>query len=230
MFARLVCSAFAVAALISASNRAQAGVLIDTITGWNGSDNIFYFGEPDTATYGQTVTVPVDNVLDSFTFLLRVDQPNPVNFQAYVMAWDDANSRASGPVLFSSSPIAASPSAGFVPYTVLTGGLSLVTGDDYVLFFNASNSFDSAFDQSSFASRASADVYAGGLFVFLNNGPNFGAVTVDTWTRNWQGPGYDLAFEAAFSQGNVIPEPSSLVLFGIGAVGFGWLARRRRVA
>jgi hypothetical protein len=215
--------------LLVAVGQARANV-VDTLSGWNGTDRIIYFGEPDTATYGQTITVGSDNVLNSFTFLLNDSAiSNPVNFQGYVMAWNDSTSRATGSVLYSSSPVSTTGASGYETFTFNTGNLALTPGSQYVLFVNCSNNFDSLFDEAAMASRGSSDVYAGGLFVFLNNGSNFGDVTSSAWTRNWQGPGYDTAFVASLSEGGVIPEPSTIAVWSLlGGLGIiGWWRRRR---
>ena len=64
------------------------------------------FGEPETATFGQTFTAPSVSRLASFTFWLNdipgddPGYPGFVDFGAYVMSWDGV--RANGPVLYSS--------------------------------------------------------------------------------------------------------------------------------
>jgi hypothetical protein len=199
--------------------------VIDTLSGWNGVDAIASFGEPNTATYGQTVTVGPDNVLNGFTFLLDQTSLAPVHFRAYVMAWDDAQSRATGPVLYTSGNMQTTNVVGFETFNINTGNLALNSGSDYVLFFNASSNFDGLGDSANWASRASSNVYPSGLFVFQNNGGNFGNLSTQPWDRDWQGPGYDLAFRAEFSR---VPEPASLLLGCLGAMGGGFAMRRRR--
>ena len=220
---RAICALVAVLATTLAANAAP----IDTLTGWNGTDNIIWMGEPNTATYGQTITVGADNVLKNFTFRVRQDSGAPVKFQGYVMAWNDALSRATGPVLYSSTLRQTTGTGGFETFTFNTGNLALTSGSQYVLFLNASNNFDGTSDAGAMASRAGGDAYAGGLFVFLNNGNSFGQVTTSSWTRNWQGNGFDAAFIATLEPGTV-PEPFSMVVFG-GLLAAGGLAVRRRM-
>ncbi len=84
------------------------GEVIDTTTSWDGSSfavgnftSALLLGEPDFATIGQTFTVGMDNILNSFAFWLDDIGTDPVNFAAFVMEWD--GSKATGPILFQSA-------------------------------------------------------------------------------------------------------------------------------
>lgn len=203
------------------------GTTIDTIAGWNGVERTAGFGEGNTPTYGQTVTVPADNVLDSFTFVLRQEAPDPTHFHAYVMAWNDGASRATGPVLFAAGPSTVIGDIFYHSYTIPTGGLPLIAGNQYVLFFTTLNDSDGINDGASWASRNTFDAYAGGLFVF-NNGGSFAGLSTTPWSRDWQGPGYDLTFSAVFS---AVPEPSTAALAaGLLTASALWVRRRRKSA
>ena len=120
----------------------QAGTTISTLPFGTG---VSPFGESNTATYGQTITVPaVDNVLDSFSFWLD-DTLNPdyVDFAAYVMAWD--GSKATGAVLWQSAMQTTTNNGGaggFEQFTFNTGAVPLGGGGQYVLFLSASDYFD----------------------------------------------------------------------------------------
>lgn len=201
--------------------------VINTYTGWNGSDYILPFGETDTATYGQTFTVGADTVLDNFSFWLNDDvNPDRVDFRAYVMAWHASN-HATGPVLWSSSTTTTGGTSSYEQFTFNTGGLTLTQGLKYVAFLNASLDFDSIYGTSRMAARYTS-AYSGGNFVYLNHGSNFSALTSPGWTSE---ASYDAVFLANFSAPSpVVPEPGSilamlsLVSFGAGAV----VLRRRR--
>lgn len=211
-----------ITATLALSTTVNAATVIDTISSWDGTSSIVDFGETNTATYGQTFTVDTQNQLNSFTYLMN-DHLNPdfVNFEAFVMAWD--GTKATGSILYQSSPITTTNNAGldgFESFTVNTGGLNLTTGNQYVAFFSASNLFDGVNGTSSWAYNN--DVYSGGNFVYLNNGDNFSNLT----TNNWNQRDRDLAFSMNFT--SPIPEPSTyaLMLGGLGLVGF--MAYRRK--
>jgi hypothetical protein len=197
---------------------------IDNLSGWNGTDTIFAFGELFGATYGQTVTVGTDNVLNNFTFLLGQSSDAPVTIRAYVMDWNNAASIATGPILFQSGNLQTTTAGVFETFTINTGSLELVSGNDYLLFFSASNNYDGQLDAAYVASRNSSNTYAGGLYVYQNNGANFNLLTTNAWIKNLVGPGYDLAFTAQFSQ---VPEPADVILVAIG-VAAGLMSRRCR--
>jgi hypothetical protein len=199
-----------------------AATTIDTTPSWNGSSNIFWFGETNTATYGQTFTTPADSVLNSFTFYLNNAGGGPSQFKGYVMAWDGA--KAMGPVLYESGAISNSNSS-LAPFSFVTGGLSLTPGQQYVAFINTSSLFDGVLDSGTMGS-VDADVYSGGEFAFLNNGSNFGEVTTDNWSLGWRGAGADTAFRAEFA--SPTPEPTSMALLSAGTLPLLRRLRRRR--
>jgi hypothetical protein len=201
--------------LLMHATPAKAQTTLDTTPFWDRSSVITWFGEPNTATYGQTFVVPeTDNVLNSFTFLLRQDDLAPSPFQFFVMAWDPIHLRATGPVLFSSTPLTTSERGVMKRYTILTGSLQLISGMQYVAFINCSNLFDGLEDNTAMAGLTQ-DAYPGGAFVFLNNGDQFDRVRQDAWSTNWLATGGDTAFIAQFSPGGagaVVPEPGEWLL------------------
>lgn len=167
---------------------------IDTMPFWNGTTFISSFGRPNTATYGQTITV--DNSsrrLTSFTFNVMRTSGTDIPFQAYVYAWDSVNRRATGSPLFGSSVQTISANT-FVPYTIPTGMLSLTPGQQYVLLFTTTN-FPGANGASRYGALTNNTQYAGGQFVFINNGFNGLAGLTST---AWSFIAEDLAFTATF--------------------------------
>ena len=204
----------------------HATTIIDT-TPADGSAGLF--GEPNSATYGQVFTVPaVDNRLDNYTFYIDDDvNPDFVDFEAFVMGWD--GSKATGSILYQSSAISTTNnggSNGFEAFTINTGGLTLNSGQQYVAFFSASNLFDGSIGTSSWSINSS-NVYSGGDFVYMNNGNNFSQLTSSNWRI---GSGWDLAFKMTFNEGqqNPIPEPATMILFGVGLMGLAGVSRRKK--
>jgi len=212
------------ASLLLASE-ARADSIIETTSSWDGSLSVSYFGEPDTATYGQTFIAPGGN-LNSFTFYVNDNlDPDFVEFKAYVMAWDVGTQMVTGPILFQSGALSTTNNGGadgFETFTVNTGGVALTTGNSYAAFFSVSDLFDGSLGTSNWGIIYPADIYAGGQFVFYNNGNNFGLLTAGAWDTF--GPA-DLAFQMSFGDTQAVPEPATIALFAFGALG---LARKRR--
>jgi hypothetical protein len=186
--------------LLAASALAQPSP--DTIPRWDGSSSISYFGVTDTATYGQTITVYGGySPLNGFAFEIGQCNAN-VTFRGHVYAWD--GSKATGSSLFDSPVMSVPAGSGYRLVTFNTGELALAPGT-YVLF--ASTSQDQAgapYSACRWGALPGNDrYYAGGHFVFLNNGPN-----PATWTTgNWSSIYYDLAFRV---DGLAAPAPSAV--------------------
>lgn len=226
-FLRAVIRSLLVSIASLGSISALAIPLIDT-TGVS-SGGLGSFGETNTATYGQTFTVTgAETVLDSFSFSFDdLNNPDAVDFAAYVYGWN--GNRASGPQLYASSMLTSTNnggSGGFETFDIDTNSLQLTSGSTYVAFFSSSNFFDGNTGTSSWR-LSSSDVYAGGSFVFDNNGSNFGSLTTSNW--DCATPcisGRDLLFTANFSVA-AVPEPGVLFVFAMGL--FGLISNRRRV-
>lgn len=215
----------ACATLVTATAVTQANTTIDTASGWNGLDQIGLFGEDAASIWGQTVTVDnADTSLDSFSFWVN-DQNSfaPVNFAAYVVAWDDTNQVATGPVLYQSATQTTTQIDAFEMFTFNTGGLNLTQGQQYILLLSAADFFDSQAD-SAFLGDSNGDNYAGGTAYLLPAaGNNFAAI----YSAGWVPPGNtDLVFIANFS-GTPTPEPASMALLVMGAGVIGLAVRRR---
>jgi hypothetical protein len=224
--------------LLGGIARVRAGH-IDT-GGPTASAYVTPFGESNTATYGQTFTVTAtDTILDNFTFWMD-DYQNPgrVDFAGYVMAWDGM--KATGPMLYQSSKRTTtnnSGAGGMEQFTFTTGGIQLNAGQEYVAFLSASNFFDGVIGTAWWS--VEGDRYAGGNFVFHNNGNDFALLTSTGWHSALMGPvTSDTAFRASFSTPTtfaaptVVPEPASVILLGLGVIGlltYTWMKQRRRV-
>jgi hypothetical protein len=222
---------------LAAVNPTQAG-FITTLPSWDGVQGVNSFGEPDTATYGQTITVgATETFLTDFSFRVATDVGNISRFEAIVMEWDSVAKVAVGPILFNSGLLTNS-TIGDTPYYNVVGvttNVQLVANKEYVLFFTTSNVFDTSNDFATFGSVSPIlplpDAYTGGSFVFNNNGNNFGSLSDPTNPWNVGYPNADdLAFTANLIDPpvNATPAPAGVVLFGLGFAGLGMFRSFRK--
>lgn len=191
-------------------------VVIDT----NPSNNsIGTFASSGTQTYGQTFTVPaVDNQLTSFALTLSTTT-GTVNFNFGIMAWDSANSRVTGSVLFSQ---------GFsntgVNTLTIAPNLSLTSGNQYVAFISTLGVANPV-TNSSRLNSSTGNPYSGGGFVYINDAGPFSNLSIVPWSAGFTD---DVAFRAVFTPGATVPDGgSSLAL--LSAAMLGLLACRRRL-
>src|SRR5215472_638806 len=153
-----------------------ANSVIDTVSAWNGT-TVAYFGLPNTATYGQTITAPFsDPLLTSFSF--ELDLPATDTFKAYVFAWNGTS--ATGSPLYT-SPVTSTLGTGFQLFTINTGPVPLAPGGSYVLFVSATEVPTSS-GVGYAGIRLDTDAYSGGNFVFLNNGTDSSQWTTTPWS------------------------------------------------
>jgi hypothetical protein len=218
--------------------QARAGsTIFDTTPEWNGSQYINSFGNPNTATYGETFIAPTNNVLQSFTFYIEGSAGDVASMKAYVFAWTgslfggNGPQGAVGPALYASpSSIVLTADGNFDPVTVTTGGTTLTAGDQYVILLTVSNPSDFNATTGQFlwglaSSQNGLPNDGGGGFNFFNNGSDFGEINNGQWD-DFENFG-DLAFKATFTSAS-IPEPSSGVVLGVGVVGLLGYGRARR--
>lgn len=201
------------------TSSASSAATIDTISSWSGN-NIIWFGEPNTATYGQTITTATtDLFLSQFSFL--IDTPTGTSqFAAYVMKWDSINALVTGPILYQSAKTTNSGGWNEISFNP---NVLLEPNSQYALFFSASGYFNGQNVQSRFASTG--DLYSGGQFIYNNNGNDFSSLGTVGWTTNYIGSG-DLAFRATLDA--TVPEPSTYALAAIAGMTLAGIARRRK--
>lgn len=183
------------AALLALSTPASAQI-IDTHPEWNGITSIQSWGVTDTATYGQTITPTASQTrLNAFTFDLARTGGTAPQYQAFVYEFNSTTNRIVGPALFASGVLTAPAGTGFTPVTINTGNVTLAAGKQYVLFLSTSNQQPQANSSYKYGQVGNNTAYAGGQFVFNNNGANFANLS----TTNWSTIAEDLAFTAFLS-------------------------------
>jgi hypothetical protein len=227
--------------LIAGSLMSQAP--INTVSAWDGSAMVRSFGVPNTASYGQVITVPA-GAPPLMNFGLEIGNcSQPVTLRAEVLAW--AGTQATGASLFESATqnVPASSSFQLVSFSTSGSGISLSAGT-YVLMVTTSkdqSGLVAPFPQCQFGAVADSN-YPGGTFVYLDNGTDTTLWTSTSWSTlgTWQAPTTDLAFQV-----NMIAPPpgpttvtsvpaastTSLLLGFAGVIGIGLLGLYRfRVA
>lgn len=200
----VIAAAATVVALTLGSAVAAADTPFDVDLTGDADGTIQSFGYTNTATYGQTITVPdgVDGVA-SFSFVM--DLPEALVFRGVLRAWESG--RATGPELYVSEPRST---AGDGPEVVtFTADMDLEPGL-YVIY--ATISYDYATNaeiegptQGAWRTTSSdEDAYPDGATVYLNNGGDLDALTTEAWTP-W--PGADLSFALTFFAAEDPEEP-----------------------
>lgn len=186
------------------------------------NQEVYDFGETNTATYGQTFNLAAeqDNVLDSVTFQIKhTSSPDAIDFAFYLYDWNGSN--ITGSSLFESSMMSTSSTNIWETFTVNLGGVVLSNEKDYVWLVSASNFFDCLEGIGRIASNVGGG-YNRGHFIFMNNGNDFSKLFTGTFTQTWCSSD-DLAFTMELSTPSSepapIPEPRTILLLLFGIVG-----------
>ncbi len=200
------------ALVLAAAGAATAASVWDLDFTAEATDTISSFGVPNTATYGQTITVP-DGPAELSTFSIAMDVPATVVFRGAVQAWDGTAGMATGPVLYLGDPTSTS---GTGMETITFSPSIPITAGAYVLYTTVS--YDYAVGSGTGRRAAStADPYADGQFVYMNNGSGIDALTTSTWSNIG---GYDAGFTVVFAAAPVVEPPAPVAIPIVAAPAF----------
>src|SRR5262249_16887035 len=142
-------------------------------------DSWAQFGNPNTATYGETFRAPTNgdvNLQDFGFYMGNPYAPGNILLRAYIATWAGTHA---GTLLYTSADYDF-PNTGddHLPFTA--GGLTLSHGATYVAFLSVSELYGQSFG-TSYVSQGDPTI-PGGNFVYYNNGSDFGALFTNNWT------------------------------------------------
>jgi hypothetical protein len=205
-------------ALVAGTALVAAGsTFAETIyNNFNGYSDFWHpFGNPNTATYGETFTAPANgdvNLQDFGFYMGNPEVPGNILLRAYIATWTGTNA---GTLLYTSADFDFA-NTGNDHITFSTGGLTLTPGASYVAFLSVSELYGQSSGES-FISQGDPTI-PGGNFVYYNNGGDFAALFNSTWDATGLKP--DWAFNATFTAGG----GGELTLVSAASVGRGGFA------
>ncbi len=181
---------------------------------------------------GQSFVVPtLTTQLTSFSLAFsNFFNGGALRFDAYILAFDTANRRVTGDVLWNATNILGSSNDfAFDTRSFNTGNLTLASGTTYLFLITTSTQGAGLpADASNLVGANDVDGYTGGSFWVAYNGTDAGLLrdagafsTVDGVT--------DAGFSAIFrADPTVVPEPATVFLTATGLIGLGAAGYRRR--
>jgi hypothetical protein len=196
----IAASTLLVLGLSAPANASTTGVKWDTHATWDGVSYLQPFGNPDTATYGQTFTAPDKaKKLKKFAFYMA---PNGVagsmTFRAELYGWDNAAAHATDAIWESAAKTITLDPADPAPvkYNVKVKKGKVKAGQQYVMFFSISKDYEMSDENSTTKWEIHfEDAFAGGNAVWLNDSGDETQWTTVAWAN---AVGTDMAFTATF--------------------------------
>lgn len=207
--------------LVLMATSAQAEVIDTTSEGYS---SVAPFGEPTTATYGQTITTnSIGGYLNSFSFYMTGLNEN---FKAYIYQWDGF--KAVGNALYESQITNIGNHGTSFQEVTFKPNVLLSATTQYVLFFSTSGFHDGEENINRWGYVDNEAAYSGGSFVYDRSGNNFSSLTSNTWTSHGSDGWGDLAFKLQISS---VAEPSPFISLFLGLpVVFAYVKRTLRYA
>jgi hypothetical protein len=181
------------------------------------------FGNPNTATYGETFTAPNSpntNLADFGFYMAGPQTAGNIELGAYIATWTGTHA---GNLMYSSQEYNY-PNTGNAEIQFNTGGLQLTPGANYVMFLSVSQYYGQS-SGLSYVSSGSATIPGGG-FAYYNNAGNFSELFTNGWDNYGLTPNWAVNLDFNSGSGST-PEPGTLALLGTGLLGaIGYMRRK----
>ncbi|NNM76282.1 PEP-CTERM sorting domain-containing protein [Sphingomonas sp. ID1715] len=153
----------------------------------------------------------------------RFSGSGTLDLKGYIATWDGSKA---GTLLYSSG-VQTMNAAATLQEFAFAPNIAVTPGQEYVAFLSISDLPEQS--DSTFRMPVSGNTIPG-LFVFMNNGTNFGDLFVNGWSQGFLGDN-DVWLKVDFN-GNAVPEPATwaMMIAGFGLAGAGMRRRAVKVA
>lgn len=158
-------------------------VTINTYDDWDGVTFVSEWGHPNTATYGQVITVPAGKKkITSFTFWMACTTSGTVTYRAEVYGWDGSKATTEAYESKAKTLKLDCFDPDTHPVKTRLRKAKVTAGSQYVIFLSISKDYEVTDPGASTKWAATAsDVYPGGGAVYLNDGGDESQWTTATW-------------------------------------------------
>jgi len=210
--------ALSVAAILSSGSASAAS--FSNVLSWNGIDEMFPFGSPDSTSYGEVFKSPGYS-LSSFGFLIDTEG-NSGNAKFVLAKWDGAE--AVGPAIYTSPEFTIDSHPGY-NWNVISGiGALLTPGERYIAFLTVAGTANPINQPTQWAITSTPGTIGGG-FYYLNSAGADPFSTAGPWSAIFSDEA--LVYKAEFALAST-PLPPGLPLFAAALCSFGFVGWRQR--